>query len=207
MRAFERAILWIGVIALAITTLVINGRVGNLKTTVQDHTATLDKPVLDAAVFPGVPAAFSERWNKATAGKNLTPQDHLWLTVQITNAGQTSVEALAAELSLLPAISAVYPYSEGAWSVSKVAEGGQGMTWVKIIFPSLSQGDAHTVFIALRPEDFDGPPYEAQDKRQWTDQHRLYWKTLTITVEDKTTLVRYGLASHWMPVTQQAAKQ
>jgi hypothetical protein len=78
---------------------------------------------------------------------------------------------------------------------------------VKITFPGLSQGASHPVFIAVRPEGFDGPPYDVQDKRQWASNHRLYWKTLTITAEAGTKRMQYGLASDWMFPMQQAAKQ
>ena len=46
--------------ALVIFLFVIHSSVHTLKTTVQGHTATLGKPVLEAAVFPGVPAALAE---------------------------------------------------------------------------------------------------------------------------------------------------
>lgn len=167
----------------------------------------LNKPVVDAAVFPGVPAAFADRWAKATAGKNLKPQDYLWLTLHLANSGQSYVGELAAELSLLPTISAVYPYSESYWNAPKVAEGGKDKTQVKITFPGLSQGNTHTVFLAIRPEQFGEPPYEPQDKLQWTDHYRLYWKTLSVTAGDSTKFVQHGLASEWMPVVQQATQQ
>jgi hypothetical protein len=207
MHTAERFVLWSGLIALVIFALVINGRVSNVNTVVQGHASMLNKPVVEAVVFPGVPATFAERWDNATAGKNLTPQDHLWLTIQLTNAGQSYVGELAAELSLVPTISAVYPYSAASWNAPKVVEGGQDKTQVKITFPGLAQGDAHTVFLAVRPEQFGEPPYEPQDKLQWVDRYRLYWKTLSVTAGDSTQVVQYGLASDWMPVMQQAAKQ
>lgn len=207
MRPVERTILWCGVIALAIFALVLNGRVNDLQATTQDHTAALNKPRLEAAVFPGVPAAFTERWSKATTGKEIPPQDHLWLTIQLTNAGQSFVREPVVKLSLVPAISAIYPYSEWSWNTPQVTEGGQGKTQVQVAFPSLSQSDSHTVFIAMQPEGFDGPPYDAQDKRQWADNYRLYWKTLTVTAEEGMTQTQYGLASDWIAATQQVAKQ
>src|SRR4030095_10140692 len=121
MHTVERTVLWVGVIALAIFALVLNGRVSNLKRTVQSHAALREKPGLNATVLPGVPAALAARWTKATAGKNLQPQDDLWLTLQIANTGQRSVRDLAAELTLLPAITAIYPYSDTSWNAPKVA--------------------------------------------------------------------------------------
>src|SRR5918996_593692 len=97
MRPFERTMVWIGLIAVAIFALVINGRVSSVSSTVQEHTAQLEKPMLDAAVFPGVPAALADRWDHTTAGMNLKPEHHLWLTMHITNTGQSHVRDLAAE--------------------------------------------------------------------------------------------------------------
>lgn len=207
MHTAERTILWGGLIALAIFALVINGRVNDVKTVVQDHAVAINKPVVDAAVFPGVPAAFTERWTKATEGKEVKSEDYFWLTVQLTNTGQSYVEEFAAELSLLPTVSAVYPYSDSSWNAPKVMEGEADKAPVKITFPGLSQGAAHTVFLAVRPENFGQPPYEAQDKLQWADHHRLYWKTLTVTTEDSTKFVRYGLAAEGMPVMPQVVQQ
>ncbi|HEY7492592.1 MAG TPA: hypothetical protein VIH59_15970 [Candidatus Tectomicrobia bacterium] len=207
MHTVERTVLWGSLVVLAIFALVINGRVNGVETIVQNHTSVLNQPAVDAAVFPGVPAAFAERWSKATAGKNVTPQDYLWLTIQLTNSGQSYVGELAAELALLPTLSAVYPYSASSWNAPKVVEGGQDKTQVKLTFPGLAQGDAHTVFLAVRPAQFGEPPYEPQDKLQWADQHQLYWKTLRVTAGDSTEFVQYGLASDWLPVMQQAARQ
>lgn len=207
MHTVERTVLWGGLIALAIFALVINGRVTDVKTVAQDHATMLKKPVVQAAMFPGVPAAFADRWTKATAGKNLKPQDHLWLTMQLTNAGQSYVGELAAELSLLSPPSAIYPYSEFSWDAPKVVQDGKDKTQVKLTFPGLSQGNAHTVFLAVRPANFDGPPYEPQDKLRWADDYRFYWKTLAVSTGDDTKWVQYGLASDWMPTVQQAAQQ
>jgi hypothetical protein len=204
MQTYERAGLWVVMIVVAIFTFSIHGRVGDLKTTVQDHTATLDQPVLEAVVFPGVPAALAERWTKATQGTDLTPQDHLWLTLHLTNLGRSNVVNMTADLSLLTAIRGIhpYPYSQAPWNTPKVAEGGKGQRQVKLTFRSMSPDDTHTVFIALRPDDMAGPPYTAEAKRQWVAQHQVYWKQLTITVGGKPMLVQYGLASPWIPITQ-----
>jgi hypothetical protein len=123
MSAFQRALPWVNALALVIFILVIQGAHRTLKTTVQGHTATLDKPMLEAVVFPGVPAAFSARWHKATQGTALTPQDHLWLILHITNSGRHQVRDIAADLVLLSAISAIYSGSETLWrSPAMVAE-------------------------------------------------------------------------------------
>jgi hypothetical protein len=173
MSTTERAVLWVGVIALAIFTLVINGAVNGLKTTVQAHTASLDKPALHATIFPGVPDALTDRWDKVTKDKHPSPQDYLWLTVHITNVGHSYSGDVAADLSLLPKISEVYPYSASSWNTPKVVAGGKDQTMVRVTFPGLQQGEAHTLFLALRPEGIAGPPYEAQATRQWVDEYQL----------------------------------
>jgi hypothetical protein len=207
MRTTERTLLWGGLIVLAIFALVINARVSDVKAVTQAHATRLDKPVVEATIFPGVPTAFAERWTKATEGKNVQPQDHLWLTMQLTNTGQSYVEDLTAELALLPTISAIYPYSDSSWNAPKVLADGKDKAPVKITFPGLSQGTAHTAFFAVRPENFGEPPYEPQDKLQWADHYRFYWKTLTVTTEDSTKFVQHGLASDWTPVMQQVVQQ
>jgi hypothetical protein len=186
MSTVERAILWAGVIALAIFTLVINGAVNRLKTTVQEHTASLDKPILHATIFPGVPDALADRWSKVTKDKH--PNPHY--------SGD-----VAADLSLLPRISDVYPYSASSWNTPKVVAGGKDQAMVQVTFPGLPQGEAHTLFLALQPEGITGPPYEAQAKRQWVDEYQLYWKKLAVTaVAQNATFEQYGLASAWTPV-------
>jgi len=204
MITLQRAALWVGAIALVSFVLVLHGSVRTLKTTVQGHTATLDKPMLEAAVFPGVPAAFSDRWNTATRGTALTPQDHLWLTLQITNIGQSQVRDIAADLVLPPAISALYPGSETSWRTPPVIEEHTGQTRAKFTFLSLAPGNAHTVFVALRPADMPGPPYEAQAKRQWVEQYRAYWEQFTVTAGEKIMVVQYGFAAP-LPVRQAAS--
>ena len=94
MLTLPRVLVWIGAMALVIFVFVIYSSVRILKTTVQGHTATLDKPVLETAVFPGVPAAFADPWNTATHGTALTSQDYLWLTLHIANIGQSHVRGI-----------------------------------------------------------------------------------------------------------------
>jgi hypothetical protein len=195
MLTLQRVLVWVGAIALVIFVFVIYTSVHTLKTAVQGHTATLDKPVLEAAVFPGVPAAFVERWNTATHGTNLTSQDHLWLTLHISNIGQSQVRGIAADLRLLPAISAIYPGSEAFVGTPAVVAESTGQTRATFALLSLAPGNAHTVFIALRPDGLDGPPYEAPAQRQWVAQHRAYWEHFTVTAEEHTTFVQYGFAA------------
>ena len=195
MSTLQRVLVWVGAIALVIFVFVINSSVSTLKTTVQGHTATLDKPVLEVAVFPGVPAAFSERLNKVLQGTDRTPQDHLWLTLHITNIGQSQARGIAADLVLLPAISALYPGGETFIGTPAVVAESTGQTRATFTFLSLAPGSAHTVFIALRPDGMAGPPYEATAQRQWVAQHRAYWEHFTVTVGEKTTFVQYGFAS------------
>ena len=202
MFTLQRAVLWVGAIALVSFVFVIYGSVRTLKTTVQEHTAILNKPVLETAVFPGVPAAFTERWHTATRGTDETPQGHLWLTLQITNIGQSQARDIAADLVLPSAISALYPGSESSWRTPPVVEERTGQTQATFTFLSLAPGNAHTVFVALRPTDMPGPPYEAPAKRQWVEQYRSYWETFTVTAGEDTTFVQYGFAS---PLTARQA--
>jgi hypothetical protein len=194
MSMWQRGLVGVGALALVIFVFVINGAVSTLKTTVQRHTATLDKPVLEVAVFPGVPAAFAERWSKATQGTGLTPQDHLWLTLYITNIGQSQARSIAADLVLLPTISTIYPGSEAFIGTPAVVAESTGQTRATFSFLSLAPGNAHTVFIALRPDGMAGPPYEVLAQRQWVAQHRAYWEHFTVTAEKHTTFVQYGFA-------------
>jgi hypothetical protein len=203
MSMLQRVLVSVGAIALVTFVFVLNGSVSTLKTTVQGHTATLDKPVLEAAVFPGVPAAFSERWNTATHGTALAPQDYLWLTLHLTNIGQSQVRGISADLVLLPAISAIYPGETLVGTPAVVAE-SMGQTRATLSFLSLAPGNAHTVFIALRPDGIAGPPYEAPAQRQWVAQHRAYWEHFTVTAGEHTTFVQYGFASP-LPVRQAAS--
>jgi hypothetical protein len=195
MSTLPRLLVWVGAIALVIFVFVIHQSVSTLKTTVQGHTAALDKPMLAAEVFPGVPAAFAERWSTATQGTGLTPQDHLWLTLYLANRGQSQVRDIAANLVLLPAISAIYPDNGSLVGNPAVVAEGPGQTRATFSFLSLAPGNAHTVFIALRPDDLTAPPYEALAQRQWVAQHRAYWVQFTATAEEQTTFVQYGFAS------------
>jgi hypothetical protein len=68
MSTLQRVLVSVGAMALVVFVFMINALVRTLKTPVHGHTATLDKPVLEAAVFPEVPAAFADRWTKATQG-------------------------------------------------------------------------------------------------------------------------------------------
>jgi hypothetical protein len=104
MLTLPRVLVWVGATALVIFVFVIYSSVRILKTTVQGHTAALAKPVLETAIFPGVPAAFAESWNTATHGTALTSQDYLWLTLHIANIGQSHVRGISADLMLLPAL-------------------------------------------------------------------------------------------------------
>jgi len=194
MSTWQRVLVWGGALALVIFVFVINGAVSTLKTTVQRHTVTLNKPVLEAAVFPGVPAAFAERWNKATRSTALMPQEHLWLTLSITNIGQSQARSIAADLVLLPTISTIYPGGEVFVGTPAVVAESTGQTRATFNFLSLAPGNAHTVFIALRPDGMTGPPYEVSAQRQWVAQHRAYWEHFTVTVEKHTTFVQYGFA-------------
>jgi hypothetical protein len=194
MSMLQRVLAWAGALALVVCVFVINGSVSALKTTVQGHTATLDKPVLETAVFPGVPAAFADRWDKATHGTALTPQDHLWLTLYITNLGQSQARSIAADLVLPLTISAIYPGGEVFVGPPAVVAESMGQTRATFSFLSLAPGKIHTVFIAVRPDGIAGPPYEVAAQRQWVAQHRAYWEHFTVTVEKHTSFVQYGFA-------------
>jgi hypothetical protein len=129
---------WVSAIALVIFVVAIHQSVRTLKTRVQGHTAALDKPVLAAEVFPGVPVAFIERWSTATQGTGLTPQDHLWLTLYLANMGQSQVRGIAANLVLLPAISAIYPDSGTLVGNPVVVAESPGQTRATFSFSSTS---------------------------------------------------------------------
>jgi hypothetical protein len=195
MLTLPRALVWVGAMALVIFVFVIYSSVRILKTTVQGHTATLDKPVLETAIFPGVPAAFAESWNTATHSTALTSQDYLWLTLHIANIGQSHVRGISADLMLLPAISALYPGSEAFVGTAAVVAQSTGQARVTFALLSLAPGDTHTIFIALRPDGLDGPPYEAPVQHQWVAQHRAYWEHFTVTAEQHTKFVQYGFAA------------
>lgn len=203
MSTLQRVLVSVGAIALVTFVFVINSSVSTLKTAVQGHTATLAKPVIEAAVFPGVPTAFSERWNTATHGIALAPQDYLWLTLHLTNGGQSQARGIAADLVLLPAISAIYP-GETLVGPPAVFTESTGQTRATFSFLSLAPGNAHTVFIALRPDGIPGPPYEPPAQRQWMVQYRAYWEQFTVTAGEHTTFVQYGFASP-LPVRQAAS--
>jgi hypothetical protein len=66
MLALPRVLVWVGAMALAIFVFLIYNAVRTLQTMVQGHTATLDKPVIETTVFPGVPAAFAGSWKTVT---------------------------------------------------------------------------------------------------------------------------------------------
>jgi hypothetical protein len=104
------------------------------------------------------------------------------------------VRDIAADLVLLPAISALYPGSESFVGAPAVVVENTGQTRATFTFLSLAPGNAHTVFIALRPDGMEGPPYEATAQRQWVAQHRAYWEHFAVTVGAKTTFVQYGSA-------------
>jgi hypothetical protein len=195
MSMLQRVLVWVSAIALVVFVFVIYKSVRTLKTTVQGHTVALDKPMITAEVFPGVPAAFAERWSTATQGTSLASQDHLWLTLYLTNSGQSQVRGIAANLLLLPAISAIYPDSGALVSNPVMVAEGTGQTRATFSFLSLAPGNVHTVFIALRPDDLPGPPYEAAAQHQWVAQHRAYWVQFTVTAQEHTTFVQYGFAS------------
>lgn len=203
MSTWQRLLLWSGVIALGLFVFVINGTVSTLKTTVQGHNAALDKPAIDAAVFPGVPAVFAEAWHGATHGKNPTPQDYLWLTLHLANQGQQQARSLTAEVLLVPAIGAIYAGNETVTSPPAVVTESTGQTRATFAFLSLAPGRAHTVFIALRPDGIVGPPYETLAQRQWVAQYRAYWTQFTVTTDEHAPFVQYGFAP-LLPVRQAA---
>jgi hypothetical protein len=53
--SIQRVLVWVGAMALIIFVFVTYKSVNTLKTTVQEHTAALDRPVIAAEVFPGSP--------------------------------------------------------------------------------------------------------------------------------------------------------
>lgn len=205
MGQWERRILWGIVVALALFTLIIYGRVGSVQDTIEDHTATLNSPAVEATVFPGVPVALAEHWDQATTDQDVAFGDHLWFTVQLTNAGQHDIDEIAVEFSLVPAITGVYMSSDQYWDKPEVVAGGTGETMVKVTFPDLDQEDREMIFIALQPDDFAELPFQAEAMRQWATQGRLYWKDLTVTA-DEATFVQHGLALPQMAIDQRAAK-
>lgn len=158
MLPLPRVLVWIGAMVLVIFVFVSYSSVRILKTTVQGHTAILDKPVLETAIFPGVPAAFAEPWDIATNGTALTSQDYLWQTLHIANIEQSHVRGIAADLVLVPALSGLYPDSEAFVGTAAVVAQSTGQTQVTFALLSLAPGNAHMVFIALRPDGLDGLP-------------------------------------------------
>lgn len=203
MLTLQRVLVSVAMLALAIFVFIINGSVRTLQTTVQGHTTSLDKPVLDIAVFPGVPVAFTDRWNKATHGTVPAPQDYLWLTLYLTNSGPSQVHSIAADFVLTPTISAIYA-GETVTRTPTVATASTGQTRATFSFLSLAPGNTHTAFIALRPDGLAGPPFERLAQHQWMGQHRAYWEHFTVKAGEHITFVQYGFASP-MPVQQAAS--
>lgn len=203
MVNLPRVLYGAGALALVIFVLVINGTVHRLQTTMQSHSTILDKPVLDVAVFPGVPAAFTERWHKATPSASLQQQDHLWLTLALSNVGASQARGLSAEFVLLPALSAPFSGSEALSGNPAITVESTGQTRATFAFLSLAPGNTHVVFLAVRPEGIAGPPYTVSEQRQWVAQSRAYWEHFTVTVEKHTPFVQYGFAPPLL--TRQAA--
>jgi hypothetical protein len=108
--------------------------------------------------------------------------------LHLTNSGQSQVRGIAADLVFLPTINAIYP-GETLVGTPAVVTASMGQTRATFSFLSLAPGNAHTVFIALRPDGLAGPPYEAPAQRQWVAQHRAYWEHFTVTAGEYTTFV------------------
>jgi hypothetical protein len=68
------------------------------------------------------------------------------------------VRGIAANLLLLPAISAIYPDSGALVGNPVVVAESADRTRATFAFLSLAPGSARTVFISLRPDDLTGPP-------------------------------------------------
>jgi hypothetical protein len=153
--------------------------------------------------MPGVPAAFAEAWHSATQGKNLASQEYIWLTLQLANQGQQQARSLTAELLLLPAVEAIYTGDQVITGTPAVATESTGQTRVTFAFLSLAPGNAHTVFIALRPDSLTGPPYALLAQQQWIAQYRAYWTQFTVTADGHEAFMQYGFAP-LLPVRQAA---
>ena len=130
--------------ALVVFVFVINSSVN---TSEDDGAGTHRHPRQACARGGGLPwGAGSIRCalEQATHGTALTPQDYLWLTLHLANGEQSQVRGIAADLALLPAISATYPGETLVGTPTVVAE-IMGQTQVMFSFLSLALGSPPSV--------------------------------------------------------------
>lgn len=215
MHKIERLAFWAVLVAIALVTAVNYGGIQDLRQAVLANTTDLDKPELEVSVLPGVPGEFRTAWRAAknnAQDSGLT--DQLWLTVRLSNEGAARAGDVAAELSLVDRIERLFVYTAEAetfetapYGRPSLAAGGPGEASAAIEFNGLEPGQSHLVFVGVRPDSFDGAPYDRVDYVVWLDEAAQHWNAVRVTsasespAAGRVTVTEYGIGPAGVSVT------
>lgn len=209
MNNLERAFVWLLLVGVGIFSIVNYASIDSVQETAKANSTKLERPVLNAEIYPGVHVAFAEAWKKAMgeAETSIFPMN-LWLTMQVSNVGYHTAEELTASLSLAAAIREVYAYTargdtfEEQYGGPEITAGGKDQKMVEVEFPELKEGQSHLLFVALAPTELGEIPYDRAVREKWYDDYRRYWTELKVTASSEafgdgieSTIREYGLAT------------
>jgi hypothetical protein len=152
----------------------------NVREDVKANAALLEKPRIEASVYPGVPAALRDRWT-AAMGK-AQPDGKLWMTLRVVNRGDSNASGVTARFALAAPVQGVYAYGpDGKAIESDPASGGKSGAPVEVKLDDLPAGKAALVFVAVGPDGFGAAPYSPETRLRWAEAAPHYWREVEIT--------------------------
>lgn len=205
MGALERIVFW----SLAALAVIFGSAtydiLEQLRRTTERHATLLERPDIEAAVFPGVPAALRDEWMTAVGPRAKGPQP-LWLTMRVANAGGEA-SAVTARLALLSPVLGVFAYGPNGETFTN--EGGRPLLQsdgdagapVEVKFRELPTNKAALIFVAVRPDGFGAPPYDPEARARWTSVAPRHWREAEVrgraggTGEEGVLARLYGLGA------------
>lgn len=181
MSMIERIVFWSFFALAAFFGGAFYDVVENLREDVGRNTALLERPRIEASVYPGVPVALREQWSAAVGERN-DAEGKLWMTFRVANRGGAEASAVTARLALAAPVAGVFAYgADGEAIEADAVSGGDAGSPVEVRFDSLPADEAALVFVAMTPDGFGLAPYAADARLRWADAAPHHWREVEVT--------------------------
>jgi hypothetical protein len=180
MGQMERIVFWCFLALTVFFGSTFYSVIENVREEVKANAALLEKPRIEASVYPGVPAALRDQWN--TAMGEAQADGKLWMTLRVVNRGGSDASGVTARFAIAAPVEGVYAYgADGKAIDSDAASGGKAGAPVEVKLEDLPAEKAALVFVAVSPDGFGAAPYSPETRLRWTEAAPHHWREVEVT--------------------------
>jgi hypothetical protein len=180
MNLMERIVFWSFLALTVFFGSTFYSVIENVREDVERNSALIDEARIEAAVYPGVPAALREQWS-AAVGEN-EGDGKLWMTLRVANRGDADASAVVARLAIAAPVNGVFAYGADGEAIEPAAvAGGKAGSPVEVRLDALPADRTALVFVAVSPDGFGMAPYSADARLRWAEASPHHWREVEIT--------------------------